>query len=280
VSKGAKSPTGDVALNEVKRGERFNFGRNWRVFLGKVSEDRIAESSKSLLAKLERRDLRGIRFLDIGSGSGLSSLAASRAGAAVTSFDFDPQCVACTAELRQRFAGPDRPWNIVQGSVLDTAFMETLGTFDIVYSWGVLHHTGQMWQALDLASQRVDSAGGMLFVALYNDQGWISRYWARIKRLYNHNGLLRGLILVLHAPYFLGAYAVGTVTRGLKGEKRDLRGMSFWTDISDWLGGYPFEVAKPDAVAQFLQARGFRKLRDCRVGRRHGCNEFVFARGP
>jgi 2-polyprenyl-3-methyl-5-hydroxy-6-metoxy-1,4-benzoquinol methylase len=268
----------ESVLTELERGERFNFGKNWHSFLRKVSAERITESMQSLLAKLERHDLHGVSFLDIGSGSGLSSLAANRAGAVVTSFDFDPQCVACTSELQRRFAASDQSWTILQGSALDVAFMDELGTFDIVYSWGVLHHTGEMWRALDLASRRVGAAGGVLFVALYNDQGWISRYWKWIKRSYNRVPALQAPIVILHAPYFMAARVAGNVIRVLRREKRNSRGMSFWTDISDWLGGYPFEVAKPCDVTAFLEARKFRKARVLSVGRRHGCNEFVFIR--
>src|SRR5438270_7636215 len=121
---------------------RFQFGKNWSRFLEVLDDERIAEAERSLVEMLEVRDLRGRSFLDVGSGSGLFSLAAKRLGATrVHSFDFDPNSVACTSELKRRFFAKDPNWTIEQGSVLDKPYLTSLGTFDIVYSWGVLHHT-------------------------------------------------------------------------------------------------------------------------------------------
>src|SRR3954453_10925637 len=134
--------------DEVARGGRFEFGENWARFLAVVDESRIVEAERSLREMLGVERLDGRSFLDIGSGSGLFSLAAVRLGAErVHSFDFDPSSVGCTLELRRRY-GADADWAVEQGSALDTAYLARLGTFDVVYSWGVLHHTGDMWRAL------------------------------------------------------------------------------------------------------------------------------------
>ena len=127
---------------EVTAGRRFSFGRNWASFLKRLNEARIAEAEKNLIEFLGEKSLAGRSFLDVGSGSGLSSLAARRLGATVTSFDYDSQSVACTEELRRRYLPDDPSWIVEQGSVLDTEYLAGLGQFDIVYSWGVLHHTG------------------------------------------------------------------------------------------------------------------------------------------
>ena len=164
--------------------DRFAFGENWQAFLAALDEERISQATVSLQTMLSAQSLEGKRFLDIGSGSGLFSLAAHRLGAEVMSIDYDEASVGCTQQLRERFADPSRPWEIRQGSVLDEALLQSIGQFDVVYSWGVLHHTGDLWRALELAAERT-RAGGQLFIAIYNDQGRASRRWLAIKRAYN-----------------------------------------------------------------------------------------------
>ena len=122
---------------EIASGERFEFGQNWSQFLASVDDERIQQAEQSLKQMLEVDSLASKTFLDIGSGSGLFSLAARRLGARVHSFDFDPKSVACTREIKKNYFGDDDAWQIQEGSVLDTDFMSSLGQYDIVYSWGV-----------------------------------------------------------------------------------------------------------------------------------------------
>src|SRR6185437_11580112 len=159
---------------EIQAGNRFRFGANWTRFLAVLDETRIADAETSLRGMLGVMDLQGRTFLDIGCGSGLFSLAARRLGAVVHSFDFDPRSAACARELKRRFFPEDSAWQIDEGSVLDSQYLDRLGKFDIVYSWGVLHHTGSMWLAFENAIGRVTYAHWALFIAIYNDQGWKS----------------------------------------------------------------------------------------------------------
>ena len=265
---------------EVAAGERFAFGRNWARFLETLNETRIEQAEKSLVEKLEAESLAGKRFLDIGSGSGLFSLAARRHGARVYSFDYDPMSVACTRELKRRYFPGDADWVIEAGSALDTEYLQSLGQFDIVYSWGVLHHTGEMWKALGNAAERV-APGGRLFVAIYNDQGTRSIRWKKVKKLYNQ--LPRGMKFLVVIPCFFAIYwraMVKDILRlrpfhTMRHYGKD-RGMSMWRDLIDWVGGYPFEVASPEQVFEFYKARKFSLswLKTCRGAM--GCNEFVF----
>lgn len=270
---------------EIEAGERFEFGKNWKHFLEFLDEKRITAAESSLSDMLEMRDLSGVSFLDIGSGSGLFSLAARRLGARVVSFDYDSDSVACTRELKQRYLPHDAQWVLDQGSILDTSYIESLGKFDIVYSWGVLHHTGDMWKALANADSAVAN-GGKLFIAIYNDTGSQSKRWEWIKRTYCK------LPDFLKTPFAAAAImpeeSKRLMTCLLKGKPaeylrywkdyRNDRGMNRWHDIIDWVGGYPYEYAGPSAVFEFFKSRGYRltRLRCDRVGL--GCNEFVFVK--
>lgn len=264
-------------------GERFEFGRNWAAFLGLLNDQRIAAAEASLKETLPCEDLAGRRFLDIGSGSGLFSLAARRLGARVHSFDYDEHSVACTGELRRRYFPGDPGWRVERGSALDREYLEGLGRFDVVYSWGVLHHTGDMWTALDLA--RVPLApGGRLVVAIYNDTGSQTARWTRIKRTYGRlpGFLKKPFAIAVCAPgetkSFARALAAGRPGRYLKSWKASerRRGMSRWHDIIDWVGGYPYEAARADQVFRFYRERGL-TLTGMVIGGGLGCNEFVFA---
>jgi 2-polyprenyl-6-hydroxyphenyl methylase/3-demethylubiquinone-9 3-methyltransferase len=273
--------------DEVDRGERFEFGKNWQAFLDVLDEERIADAERSLQQMLGVDSLSGRSFLDAGSGSGLFSLAARRLGAErVRSFDFDPSSVACTRELRRRYFPDDPAWEVEEASVLDEDFVRGLGRWDVVYSWGVLHHTGAMWRALDHVQSAV-SDDGLLFLSIYNDQGYKSRLWRLVKRTYNRlPGSLRPLwTAAVMGPYLLLDFAKtaagGGAIRFLRSWTDDRggeRGMSRWHDLTDWVGGYPFEVAKPEQVFDFLRDRGFVLQRLFTAGGGLGCNEYVFRR--
>jgi 2-polyprenyl-6-hydroxyphenyl methylase/3-demethylubiquinone-9 3-methyltransferase len=199
-------------------------------------------------------------------------------GARVVSIDYDPQSVACTAELRRRYYPGDPEWAVESGSVLDRDYLATLGVFDVMYSWGVLHHTGNMWQAYENVIPLV-KPGGKLFIAFYNDQGGASRRWLLVKKLYNKHRLLR-------VPLLLGSFwrlYWRSMVKDLillrpgytfRQYNENRRGMTVWRDMVDWVGGYPFEVARAETVFHFYRSKGFvltRLVTDHNLG----CNQLV-----
>lgn len=278
----SEKPSAPQTVADVPLEDRFRFGQNWSRFLQVLDDERIAEAELSLRQYLGVDSLEGRTFIDVGCGSGLFSLAARRLGATVHSFDFDPDSVACATELRRRYFPGDDRWKVERASVLDADYLQSLGQFDIVYSWGVLHHTGQMWQALENVTPLV-TPGGKLFIAIYNDQAGASRRWTAVKRMYVKSpGILRKLLLAITLVQIWAFTVIVEFFRGTPFKTwrtyKSARGMSPWHDHVDWIGGYPFEVAKPEEIFNFFKQRGFHldTLKTCGGGK--GCNEFVFSR--
>ena len=260
---------------------RFGFGRNWHQFLDTIDEASIQRAADSLQSFLKLNSLEDKRFLDVGCGSGLFSLAARRMKADVLSFDYDALSVQCARKLETSFfPGNDDAWHIEQGSILDDRYIDKLGQFDVVYAWGVLHHTGSMWQAIE-NTKKLTRDNGLLYLAIYNDQGSRSALWKMIKRLYCSNLLGRSLVSIVTLPYFLfGGMAVGLIRyknpfQHFLNYKQNSRGMSIYHDWIDWLGGYPFEVAKPEEIVERLVSDNF-QLINHKWTNGSGCNEFLF----
>lgn len=274
----------ELFRTEVADKNRFEFGENWKEFLSRLSDERIQIAENCLKELLKVESLEGKTFLDIGSGSGLSSLVARNMGASVDSFDFDEASVWCTSELKARYYPGDDGWSVSQGSVLDADFLASLGKCDVVYSWGVLHHTGEMWRAIDNSLKLVDD-GGAYFIAIYNDQGFKSHVWWLIKYIYNH------LPTLLRKPF---AYFFAIITKFLVVIKytlklrpmdairpllnyKDARGMSILSDTVDWFGGFPFEFAKYEHLVRYIEAKGYTLKNSVRANSLD-CHELVFVK--
>lgn len=235
----------------------FGFGDNWLKFVSDLKEEQIVEAQESLQKLLGRLDLSRLTFLDIGSGSGLFSLVARKLGARVRSFDFDRDSVACTQSLRNRYFPGDNEWTIEHGSILDSAYTDRLGNFDIVYSWGVLHHTGAMWTALERAVSLV-APNGILVIALYRRTP-LCGAWRVEKRLYAAapsivQSVVRG---TYKAAYLTGIVATGRSPSNYVRNYKSMRGMNWHRDVHDWLGGYPYESTSREDVKAHLERLGF-----------------------
>lgn len=267
---------------EVLKNERFEFGKNWRNFLKKLNTSRIEIAELSLVAMLSKEKINGQTFLDIGSGSGLSSLAAKNLGANVTSFDYDESSVWCTNELKHKFYPNDKKWEISQGSILDKKFLNSLGKFNIVYSWGVLHHTGSMFEAIDNSIKLLED-GGLYFIAIYNDQGMKSKIWWFVKFIYNNlpnllkkpfaflSGFCLQLLMLIKYTFKLKPMLI--INPILNYKKK--RGMSMVSDILDWYGGFPFEYAKYETLIDYIERKDLKFIKG-KKSLSSGCHELVF----
>ncbi len=263
---------------------RFGFGENWLEFEGGgVKEKEIVLAQKSLQDWLGLDDLQGKTFLDIGSGSGLFSLAAREMGAEkVYSIDYDEQSVECTKRISMRETMPHSwTWTIERGNVLDRAYMKNFyNSYDIVYSWGVLHHTGNMMLALEQAGKCVKE-NGILFISIYNDQGIESKIWKKVKKVYNQvSERKKRILLVFSSLYLYGYKRTGMILKSSESKNlKTERGMNEYTDLIDWVGGYPFEYVAPEKIITFYLNRGLELKKLMAPGRKYGgCNQYLFVK--
>ena len=269
----------------MKEGPKvFSFGKNWQRFLKNINEESIQTAEQSLVEFLGCRNLEGRSFLDVGSGSGLFSYAAYRLGAGrVVSFDVDAFSVDCCRYHHEK-AGRPQNWEIRHGSILDPEFVSRLGTFDIVYAWGVLHHTGNMWQAIRHAASRV-AEGGLIYLAIYNKAGGMrgSEFWLAVKKFYNRSPkivqwAMEGLYMA--AFFFRRLVRLKNPLAEIR-NYRSNRGMDWRRDITDWIGGYPYEYATAEEIFKFIKSHFPRfNLINLKTTDGVGSNWFLFENLP
>jgi 2-polyprenyl-3-methyl-5-hydroxy-6-metoxy-1,4-benzoquinol methylase len=257
----------------------FSFGKNWQEFVASsFSEARVTEAMKSLTDFFGFERLDGMSFIDVGCGSGLFSLAAYRLGVShLTSFDLDQLSVECCKFLKNKEGNPEN-WVIRSGSILEPEFLLSLGKADIVYSWGVLHHTGNMKQAIENTIQLVNPRG-FLYLALYNKVAGIfgSTSWLLLKMLYNRSPALSKRLLEMGFSALVFLKMLITFRNPFYEVRHydSKRGMSFFTDVRDSLGGYPYESAFADDITVFCSSRGM-KLQNIKTVTDLSLNEFLF----
>ncbi len=242
----------------MPRKVQFAFGQNWQRFLKFVNENRVRQAAMSLATFLGLKDLQDKSFVDIGCGSGLFSYAAFNLGAKrIVSFDSDALAVDCCSWFHKKANSPAN-WEIYQGSILDESFIRNLGRFDVVYAWGVLHHTGDLWESIGNSANLVQDHG-FYYITVYNkvDRLLGSAFWRKIKKLYNSTPPLSQQII---KALFLIGYATRCCAR-LENPLNHIRsheatrGMCWKSDLNDWLGGYPYDCAESGDVVNFVKSR-------------------------
>lgn len=234
----------------------FAFGENWKSFASGLGEEGRDLATASLHKLFPGGELVRANFFDIGSGSGLHMVAARALGAGdVQGIDIDPASVEASHAVLSRFL-PDGGWSVRRKSVFDLTPAED-GLHDVVYSWGVLHHTGEMWGAVERAASLV-RPGGYFAIALYRKSPFCGA-WGVIKRLYASGGpVVQTLMRAVYKPaYLLGLMATGRNPFRYLREYRLNRGMDWHHDVHDWMGGHPYESAAPEEVVDFLEKLGF-----------------------
>jgi 2-polyprenyl-3-methyl-5-hydroxy-6-metoxy-1,4-benzoquinol methylase len=265
----------------------FHFGENWSQYLDKYFNDELLNEALEITKNFCRQEnIKDKTFIDIGCGSGLFSLVAHKLGAKrILSIDIDENSIACCRRLKSSVGDPDS-WSIVHASILDDAFIESLGKFDFVYSWGVLHHTGQMWKAIENATKLVADQGHFC-LAIYNKSEGLniypdfrfgnSKFWLLEKKIYTSlPRFIQSLVnfLVMAILIFLYIITFNNPIKKIKNHK-SFRGMNWKTDIIDWLGGYPYEFASVEEIFQFIKALGF-SLENLKANNGLLNNEFLF----
>lgn len=273
--------------------KNFEFGKNWSEYIEKYfSSEKIELSKSHLLDFLKLDSLEGLTFLDIGCGSGLHSLAAFKAGASkIVSFDYDPDSVHTAKKLRAWVGSPSN-WEILQGSVLDKEFMAQILPVDVVYSWGVLHHTGDMWTAI--RNSRIPlNKNGVMYIALYSFTGYLSgsisgyptpQEWLEIKQKYNNSNFLGKKMMELEQVWrasecwradSIKDFFSKTMTHYKKIRSYPTRrGMNYWTDMKDWLGGWPMDFVEELQCMDFCKEQLGLDILRIKTG--EGNTEFLF----
>tara|TARA_B100000212_G_scaffold341648_1_gene325464 strand:+ start:4557 stop:5399 length:843 start_codon:yes stop_codon:yes gene_type:complete len=269
---------------EVKRGNRFRFGENWTNFIKETLDENTingARDSTQFALKKAGLSFENLNIIDIGCGSGLFSLVALRLGAKhVTCFDYDPDSVNCTRDLLNSQEFSEADFTCMEGDILDKKFIKTLGKFDLVYSWGVLHHTGNLNRAIRNAAELVGDKGS-LFVALYQ-QTFLDYFWKIEKKLYSRsNQTIQSIISYL----WITKTKISFAAKGLSFEEmvssyKSKRGMNYYKNVHDWLGGYPYEGISPKNYINLISSLGFKESYLSLPGKywslSSGCNEYIF----
>lgn len=264
---------------------KFKFGENWLRFNKLINRKKILQARNSL--KKYKISYMNKSFLDVGCGSGLFSLAASTLGCKkIYSVDVDDSSIKSTKILRENFNRKNLNWNIEKVSLIRDSFTKKCKNYDIIYCWGVAHHTGNMFKAFENLVN-VCKINSHLVIAIYNDEGLKSKIWWIIKYLYN---FVPSSLRKIYAYFIMNVVRNGYVifrlfftlqfselSKYLDKKTKRPRGMNADVDIMDWVGGYPFEYIKFNLLKKYFISKGFKviKSRECKGSGNH---EIVFKR--
>lgn len=257
--------------------KQFNFGENWENFSkNQLSSTKIQEAKKDFVKFFQNESIKNQTFIDIGFGQGMSLLIANTLGAITVGNDINPLSEKVLEFNKSYFSDiKEISIPIIIGSILKESTLNAIRQineqYDIVHSWGVLHHTGEMWEAINNSSELVNK-NGKFIIAIYNKH-WSSPLWHTIKKTYNYSPkFIKKLIISIF--YFIILIAKFSVT--FKNPFKKERGMSFYYDVIDWVGGYPYEYANKEEIQTYIENLGFQLIYYNKAQVPTGCNEYVF----
>lgn len=254
----------------------FSFGQNWLEYNQNwLTEEKLNQAKEHFDKLCGGIDFTNKKFLDVGFGQGLTLFLASQKQAQCQGIDIDPKNITAFEVAKKKLGSVEKnlaPIQVQVASILDAQFVtQNHEAFDIVYAWGSLHHTGQMYPALKNCLSLL-KPGGYFVCAIYN-RHWSSGTWHWIKKNYNRSPhwLKKLAIGLLIPPIFLAKWLV-TFKNPLKMK----RGMSFYYDVIDWVGGYPYEYASAEEMFAFFKKNSLKKIRWQKANVPTGCHEYVF----
>ena len=257
----------------------FKFGENWKNFSSLIDKERLVEAEKSLIKLTDKKKLTNLSFLDIGCGSGLSSLAALKLNCKkIYSIDQDRDSFETTKKIL-KLSGK-KNFKIEKKDLFDLSEKEK---FDIVYSWGVLHHTGKMYDAI-IKTTKLLKHNGVLILALYKKTK-LCNLW-KIEKLFYKSAprFIQSFLKIVFIFLFrLAMFVKGKSFSSYLSNYKKKRGMDFFHDVHDWLGGYPYESISFEEMESFMKKNNFKMIRSFQVRKQFGlfgtgCDEYVFTR--
>ena len=179
------------------------------------------------LTELFPEGVKGKKVLDAGSGSGMVSIAFAVMGASVTGVDITSKCIENGRKRAKAFGVECR---FVQS---DLTMLDLHEDFDIIYSWGVLHHTADAKASFFRLVEHL-RPGGEIIIAVYLRTAF-SSFWNFSRVFYQSSPGFAKTAFRRSASVLLNGY--DAVRKALmKKERYMLRGTSNEELVNDWFG--------------------------------------------
>jgi SAM-dependent methyltransferase len=160
----------DYQWKHLPGGDNLLSDRNWRENVDKFILDEL---------QMTREQIRGKRVLDAGCGQGRWSYGFIKLGATVRGIDTSVSAIKYANEHLKRTTPPARfcVLNVLDERQLSKVFNNA--EFDIIWCWGVLHHTGDPEKGFDNLVKLL-KPGGTIHLYLYGKKSFVNKFWRRV----------------------------------------------------------------------------------------------------